>query len=180
LLDDGVHTACQLCSSFRAPLSHAAFNRPSLARAFFFAASFFATFRRAVDRVAFFFIAALSAARFSAQRFLVASEMALCPAALIRRLFYGGGAAVVFVAGFWRLLLAPVISRNAEIARSIAARCCSKSAMMRSTSVNDSPPVNYGITSSTLEAASASLDLLTQKRVEMPISRSWIRLWTRE
>jgi hypothetical protein len=109
-----------------------------LAAVFLFAADFLAAFRRALDFADCFFAAALSVARFKAQRRLVASEIALRPAALNRLLFFGDGdgADSSFEAS---LPTRSAISRNDDIARSMTARCSSKSEMMRSTLFNDSP-----------------------------------------
>ena len=91
----------------------------------FFLAVFFRGFRLRVA-VGFLGVAALSAARFRAQRLFVASEMARRPAALMRCLFLGR--VVASTAGpLFTVLAGCVISRSAEIARSIASRCCSKS-----------------------------------------------------
>jgi hypothetical protein len=114
-----------------------------LAAAFFFGAVFFVAFR-VTAWPGGFLAAALSAARFSAHRLLVASEMARRPAALNRLLFLRGGGELDAAVDA-PLLTKSATSHNAEMARSIASLCSSRSEMMRSTLFNDSPCVTYNM-----------------------------------
>jgi hypothetical protein len=78
------------------------------------------------------------ASRFAAQRRLIASAILLRPAGVIARFLFAG-----FCGGLDAIALlntrAPATSRSAEIAQSIADRCCSRSEMILSMSFKEAP-----------------------------------------
>ena len=80
-----------------------------------------------------------STIRFAAQRLLIASAILLRPAVLMARFLVAGSPYRWDPVALRPDSSVPMTSRNAEMARSIADRCCSSSEMMLSMFFNEAP-----------------------------------------
>ncbi len=110
--------------------------RPSGLRWRFLVAGFFAVEPLRPEPLFFTGAVFRSASRFAAQRRLIATANFLRPAGLMAR-FLEGACSFRWDAVALPDTRVPVISRNAEMARSIADRCCSSSEMILSMSFNE-------------------------------------------